>query len=268
MTPTLRIHHLKLCREQEILKGIDWEISPGEHWALLGPNGSGKTTLLHALTGYEPPSSGDIEIFGRTYGKSDWRQMRKQLGVVSPWVATHLQPRETAISVIMSGREAMVNYWGRPPEGLEEEAADILNRVHCSHLADRPWAYLSQGERGRVLIGRALMARHKILILDEACAGLDLVARDQFLSFLDGLAREKQAPTLIMVTHHIEEIIPAISHVLLLQEGRVAACGTKEKVLQEHILSQAFGTPLEISRHGEHYSAHLKNLGQKGSWFK
>ncbi len=258
MAPILHISNLVLQREQKILQEINWQIHPGEQWALLGPNGSGKTTLLHALTGYEPPSEGKIEIFGETYGKSDWRSMRKKLGIVGPWVATHLQPRETAIAVVLSGREAMVNYWGKPPPDLWVEAEEILARIHCEHLAERLWGYLSQGERQRVLIGRALMARHEILLLDEACAGLDLVARDRFLSFLNHLTEQKNTPTLILVTHHIEEIFPAITHVLLLKGGTIAASGPKEEMLTAQNLSTVFSADLEVLRDGETYSARLK----------
>lgn len=255
---------MALFREAPILQDIDWKVQAGEHWALLGPNGSGKTTLIAALTAYRTPSRGSIEVLGETYGTSDWRDLRKKIGVVSLEIAQMIQPGETAFQAVLSGRSAMVNFWGTIGETEAREARRILREVQAEKIADRPWAYLSQGERQRVLIGRALMAKYRLLILDEPCAGLDLVARERFLRFLSRLAKKRGAPTLILITHHVEEILPVFTHVLILAKGKVLASGKRSAVLNSKNLSQAFGTKISLTQKGQRYAAKLRKPGGTG----
>jgi iron complex transport system ATP-binding protein len=255
--PILQVQDLQVRREIPILQDIQWTVQPGEHWVLLGPNGSGKTTLLNSLTGFMPATAGSISLLGATYGKSDWRKLRKKVGWVSPTVAGRIEDREPAVAAVLSGRKAMINYWGALKEEELKEAGGILREIGCEHLAERPWAYLSQGERQRVLIGRALMAKYQLLLLDEPCAGLDMVAREEFLHFLDGLLQKKQVPTLVLVTHHVEEITPSFTHVLLLKAGRVFAQGDKAEVLNSANLSQVFAREIELKTEGDRYVAHL-----------
>lgn len=258
--PILQVQGLKVSREIPILQDIQWTVQPGEHWVILGPNGSGKTTLLNALTGFMPATAGSISLLGSTYGRSDWRKLRKQVGWVSATVAGRIEDREPALAAVLSGREAMINYWGELKEEELEEARGILREIGCKHLVERPWAYLSQGERQRVLIGRALMARYEILLLDEPCAGLDMVAREEFLHFLDGLLKKKQVPTLVLVTHHVEEITPSFTHVLLLKAGQVFAQGEKAKVLNSANLSRVFARDIELKTEDDRYLAHLSGF--------
>ncbi|MFO1520210.1 MAG: ABC transporter ATP-binding protein [bacterium] len=254
-TPILEVRNLYVKREIPILESIDWRVLPGEHWVILGANGSGKTSLFGALTAYLTPTSGHIGILGEVYGKTDWRELRKKVGLVSSSLRQMILDRETALHAVASGKEAMINYWGTLSEKDRRKALRLLKDVECPDLAERPWEHLSQGERQRVLIGRALMADYKILILDEPCAGLDLVARERFLQFLGRLAKKKNAPTLIFVTHHVEEITPFFTHVLLLKSGSVLKSGPKEKVLTSKLLSQAFQTPIRLRKLEGRYTA-------------
>jgi len=246
--PVLEFKGLSLQREILILDSIDWRVLPGEHWAILGPNGSGKTSLLNVLTAYVTPSRGEMMVLGKRYGAYDWRELRKKIGIVSSSLRALLRFDEPALNAVISGKEAILNHWGEILEEDREVARKILKEIECSDLAERPWGYLSQGEQQRILIGRALMAKPKILILDEPCAGLDMVARETFLEFLQRLTRKNKDLTLLLVTHHVEEIASFISHVLLLKSGKALASGTKAEVLISKILSQAFDAKLKLSK--------------------
>ena len=221
--PILNIIDLRLERgDTHILNGLNWRIEAGEHWAVLGPNGSGKTSLLASLTGYKSPTSGEIHILGKTFGEDDWFLLRKQIGLVSSALDKLMAHDEPVLETIVSGKYAMIDLWHEPSSGDKRAARAILKRIECSHLANRPWAQLSQGERQRALIGRALMSKPKLLMLDEPCAGLDPVAREHFLQFLNRLSNQRNTPTIVLITHHVEEIIPIFTHALLLRDGKDA----------------------------------------------
>lgn len=249
---TLSIKGLKLIRGgTPILSNLSWDVSPGQHWAILGANGSGKTSLLSVLTGYLTPTSGIIRVLDQQYGRANWVELRKSIGIVSSSIRQAMPDHEPALMAIVSGKYAMIDYWGRVKRADKAEAEAILKQVDCEHLADRPWLVLSQGERQRILIGRALMARPRLLILDEPCAGLDPVARERFLEFLQQLTRQKDAPVLLLVTHHVEEIVEGISHVLVLKDGGVLATGEREATLTAENLSEAFGEKLDLVRRND-----------------
>jgi len=231
-----------------ILRDVDWRVERGEHWVILGANGSGKTSLFAALTGYLTPTGGEIELLGQRYGESDWRALRTKVGIVSSSIRQMMADGEPALETVASGRYAMIDFWGTPKRADRLAAARILRLIECPYLADRPWAVLSQGERQRVLIGRALMATPSLLILDEPCAGLDPMAREQFLQFLTRFARRRGAPTLVLVTHHVEEITDVFTHALLLRAGRVTAAGPIRRVLTSTSISRAFGGKAKLRR--------------------
>ena len=256
----IEVSALRVEREAVILESIDWRVERGEHWAILGANGSGKTSLLRALTGYLPPTAGQIRVLGETYGRFDWRDLRTRIGLVSSSVHQMMEDNdgETALKAVISGRYAQIGYWGEIRPGDRRAATAILRRIEAGALRDRPWRFLSQGERQRVLIGRALMASPKLMILDEPCAGLDPVAREHFLQFLRRLARTRGAPTMVLVTHHVEEIIAMFSHVLVLKSGRVLAAGARGRVLTSAILSSAFQTPVRLTRERGRYSLSVR----------
>ncbi|HVS54190.1 MAG TPA: ATP-binding cassette domain-containing protein [Opitutaceae bacterium] len=255
MAPLLELSGLRIARGRTaILRGVDWRVARGEHWAILGANGSGKTTLLKALTGYMPPTAGEISLLGRRYGACDWRELRLEIGVVTSAFAAAIPPAEVALDTVVSGKFAQLDLWHAGTRADRAAARRQLRAVRLGYLAAREWAYLSQGERQRVLIARALMARPRLLILDEPCAGLDPVAREQFLRFLSRLARKKNSPALVLVTHHVEEIAPVFTHALLLRAGRVVAAGPRRRVLTSALLSATFGAPLALVRRGDRLS--------------
>lgn len=257
--PILSVSGLSVRRgDAVILEQILWQVMPGQHWVILGANGSGKTSLLSALTGYLTPTDGEVQVLGERYGCSDWRELRRRLGLVSPAIRQRIPPEEPALDTVVSGQYAMIDFWGKMTAADRRRARQILRQTECLELADRPWLFLSQGERQRVIIGRALMAKPAVLILDEPCAGLDPAAREHFLQFLQRLGRGAHPPTLVLVTHHVEEIIPVFSHVLILKKARVMAQGTKKRILTSAALSEAFGEPARLRQRRGRYSLELR----------
>jgi iron complex transport system ATP-binding protein len=252
--PVIEVSGLVVERDVSILRGIDWRVERGQHWVIVGANGSGKTSLLRALTGYLPPTAGMIRVLGETYGRSDWRELRKKVGLVSSSVHQMMPEGETALAAVVSGKLAMIGQWGKVEKADRVAAVKILVRIEASALAERPWLHLSQGERQRVLIGRALMANPRLLILDEPCAGLDPVAREHFVQFLERLARSKSAPGMVLVTHHVEEITAAFSHLLVLKHGQLIAAGLRRDVLNSKTLSAAFGARVRLINRAGRYS--------------
>jgi len=254
MRPVLSVRNLRIIRGRtRILSGLDWRIDPGQHWVILGPNGPGKTSLLRAITGYFTPTAGEIAVLHRQFGLSDWRDLRKAVGVVTSVFASSIPDTETARDTVISGRYAQLDLWVRTTRSDRRNADRLLRSVGISRLAERPWGLLSQGERQRVLIARALMARPRLLLLDEPCAGLDPVAREHFLAFMERLGRRHTVPTLVLVTHHVEDITPAFTHVLLLRSGRVVASGPKRRALTSATLTRAFGSRIRLSRTGRRF---------------
>lgn len=266
----LRISSLNVTRGgTRILRDISWQIQPGEMWTILGANGSGKTSLLSCLTGWLPASSGTVTVLGETYGESDWTELRRRVGVVSSSLRQQVDEDETALSVIASGISGQVNYWGTHTAAERRLAEQMARRLRCGSLLERPWQVLSQGERQRVLTGRALMQKPALLILDEPCAGLDPVARERFVSFMQGLAADsvtgrKQTPAVILVTHHLEEIPPACTHVLALRNGRIEAKGPLSDVLRNETLSRVFGAPVRVARRASDQRRWEMELVQQG----
>jgi iron complex transport system ATP-binding protein len=257
--PVLEISNLRIQRGgTTILANLSWRIERGEHWAILGANGSGKTSLLSALSGYLSFTSGEIKVLGEKFGDTDWRELRKKIGLVSSSIRQLMSDYEPALLTVLSGKEALIDVWGEGSPGDRARARKILRQIECEYLADRPWQVLSQGERQRVLIGRALMAKPKLLILDEPCAGLDPVARENLLQFLQRLGSRKDSPTLILVTHHIEEIMPVFSHGLVLKSGEVIACGEKNSIVTSAVLSRAFESKVKVERRKNRFNAVIR----------
>jgi iron complex transport system ATP-binding protein len=251
----LKISNLRIERGGTvILDNVNWRMQAGEHWVILGANGSGKTSLLSALTSYLMPTTGEISLLGETYGQSDWRELRKKIGLVSSSVRQMMADEEPALETVASGKYAMIDFWGRMTRSEKAQATKLLCQVECEYLAERPWGVLSQGERQRVLVARALMSKPRVLILDEPCAGLDPAAREHFLQFLQRLGARKNSPTLVLVTHHVEEIMPVFSRVLILKDGRVLASGKRASVLNSKNLSAAFGARMRLQKTGNRYT--------------
>jgi iron complex transport system ATP-binding protein len=254
MRSILSIKNLSLRRDDvQILNHIDWEIKSGQHWVILGTNGSGKTCLLHCLTGYITPTSGTLTVLDQTYEEDDWRELRKDIGIVSSGIRQMISDEELGMDIVASGKEAMLNHWEDWSPAIQKKTRSILKQVECEHLAERPWLYLSQGERQRILIGRSMMTDSRILILDEPCAGLDPVARENFLIFLYRLAKQKENLTFIFVTHHIEEISPFFTHSLILKGGEILSKGKIGECFTDKILSEAFHSKVKISKTNNRY---------------
>jgi len=246
--PIISVRKLHLQRDgSNILTNINWQLMPGEHWAIIGANGCGKTTLLKVLTGYAHASSGQIALLdGDNETLPDWNELRQSIGLVSQSLAQHVEANESAFDVVLSGLHAMINFRGKISRKERQLTHTILKRLNATPLADRLWRQLSQGERQRILIGRALIANPRILFLDEPCAGLDPVAREHFLHFLDHLASHPDAPSLVLVTHHLEEIMPHFTHLLAMRNGRIIANGPKPHTLNQTTLQKTFSSPLQL----------------------
>lgn len=252
--PVLALRDLRVLRGGvSILHNVSWEVAKGQHWVLLGANGSGKSSLLSALSGYLPPTLGSCSVLGQHFGQSDWRDLRAKLGIVSAALASLMHPEEPAARTVLTGRDGGIDLWGPVTKTEREEALLWLDKVEAQDLADRPWGVLSQGERQRVLIARALIRSPKLLILDEPCAGLDPVAREALLAFLGRLIRRKNGTSVVLVTHHVEEILPEFTHALLLHGGTVAATGPIGSTLTEPNLSKIFNAPLKLTKRAGRY---------------
>lgn len=262
--PILEISNVTIKRgPKRLLTNVSWTIQRGEHWVILGANGSGKTSLLSALTGFLTPSKGDITLLGNTFGQSNWQELKKRIGVVSSAVRELMSPHETALETVASGPHGMIDFWGTPDPEEVKASRSLLRRLGCRELEDRPWAVLSQGERQRVLIGRALMAKPDLLILDEPCAGLDPAAREHFLHFVQSLLESDSSPAIILVTHHVEEIMPGFTHTLALRGGKIVASGPNKGVLKTAIMDQLFSATTTLRKIGGRFNLKVEAVNGK-----
>lgn len=247
--PVLAVRGLRIRRgNTPILRGLDWTITRGEHWVILGANGCGKTSLLAALTGYLGPTAGEITVLGSTYGRTDWRGLRKRVGFVSNALTRGIEADEPALHVVASGPEAMLNLW-HPPRGVRRTRALALLRAWGAHaLAERPWGVLSQGERQRALIARALLGRPPLFLLDEPAAGLDPVAREHLLALVQRETQRRRGASVVLITHHVEEIMPGFTHVLMLRRGGIVAAGPIAATLTQENLATTFEATVGLRR--------------------
>jgi iron complex transport system ATP-binding protein len=245
------VHYIR--DRKEILSNISWEVKKGEHWCLLGLNGSGKTTLLNLICGYLWPSKGTIAVLGHRYGGVDLRELRKRIGWVSSSLVERIHGTETAEKVVLSGKFASIGIYDSYTEDDLSEAKQLMHFLGCDHLVHRSYQTLSQGEKQRIMIARALMSKPDLLILDEPCIGLDLFAREQVLRTIEQIASQPEAPTLIYVTHHIEEILPCFTHTFFLKKGRVFRQGETKELFQSQILSDFFNLPVKVDKKHDRY---------------
>jgi iron complex transport system ATP-binding protein len=238
--------------ERPILGRISWCIERGEHWAIVGPNGAGKTTLLRVLAAELWPSRGRVTVLGKTFGTHDLNELRQRVGVVSTAISDRIPAWESAGAIVDPDHAGAAN--------------DALASLGAGHLADRRFETLSQGERQRVLIARALARRPALVLLDEPCAGLDPVAREAFLSDLAGLAAGSDSPSLVLITHHIEEIPPFVGHLLAMRDGNVTGSGRIDQVLTDAVMTQTFGVACRVERENGRWRLVMPAEARKPQW--
>jgi iron complex transport system ATP-binding protein len=240
------LNHIFFKREDRvILEDVSLHINHGEHWMILGKNGSGKTTILEMINGYTFPSSGQIRVLDNQYGTCDVREVRKKIGYISQTLFEKLSLSDPVWEVIATGEYSYLRFYEEIPQEVINKARTKLEDVQLTHLCDQLLGSLSQGERKKVMLARALMSQPQILIMDEPCAGLDLYEREKLLDNINDL--RKQDITVIYVTHHIEEIMPLFTHVALIDSGKIVAAGLKKDVLTAENLQKVYQVPLKIN---------------------
>jgi iron complex transport system ATP-binding protein len=239
-----------------ILDRISWTVHEGERWVVLGRNGAGKTTMLQVASARMHPTSGTAHVLGRRLGAVDVFELRPRVGVASAALADRIPPQERVVDVVLTAAYGVTGRWREAYETLDHERArGLLDAFGVGGLAERTWGTLSEGERKRTQIARALMTDPEILFLDEPAAGLDLGGREELVAALGELAAGPASPVVVLVTHHVEEIPSGFTHLLLLRDGQVHSSGPLREVLTGSQLSDAFGMPLTVDRHGDRWSA-------------
>jgi iron complex transport system ATP-binding protein len=239
-----------------LLEDVDWTVREGERWVVLGPNGAGKTTLLQVAGAALFPSRGTVELLGERFGAADLGELRTRVGLSSAALADRVPAHERALDLVVTASHGVLGRWSeRYDEGDLARAREMLGRVGLRSYADRRFGTLSEGERKRVLLARALMTDPELLLLDEPAAGLDLGAREALLRLLTRLAGDADAAPSVLVTHHVEEVPVGTTHALLLSRGRVVAAGPVGEVLTAPLLGRAFGLPLQVQSSGGRFTA-------------
>ena len=240
----------------EILSGVDWDVTTGQRWVVLGPNGAGKSTLLQLAAGRMHPTSGSVAILGSTLGRVDVFELRPLIGFVGSAVTAQVPDSETVLDVVLTAAWSIAGRWRESYDPVDiDRAHALLAEMGVDGLADRRFDTLSEGETKRALIARARMTDPELLLLDEPAAGLDLGAREDLVGRLGRLARDADAPVSVLVTHHLEEVPPGTTHALLLRGGRVVAAGEIGDTLTSAHLSAAFGSDLAVMRNGDRWTA-------------
>ncbi|MGY1824144.1 ABC transporter ATP-binding protein [Geodermatophilus sp. SYSU D00079] len=248
--PVVEMHGVDVVRGQAyLLRGIDWTVEADQRWVVLGPNGAGKTTLLQLAAAHLHPTRGTVQLLGETLGAVDVFELRPRIGLTSAALAQRISPSERTGDIVLSAGYAVVGRWRERYDVHDlTRAAMLMQQWGVSPMAHRPFGTLSEGERKRVQIARALMPDPELLLLDEPGAGLDLGGREDLVSRLSDLARYLYAPAQVLVTHHVEEIPPGYTHALLLRDGQVVAGGPVDQVLTQQTLSDTFGVALTVER--------------------
>jgi iron complex transport system ATP-binding protein len=252
----LRVAAVDLVRGGRLLLDqVSVTVRAGEHWALLGPNGAGKSTLLQLMATSVHPTRGQVDILGHRLGRVDVFTLRPAIGLVSPH--HRVEPQRRVRDVVLTGATGTIELVPRRLQHPAElaRAAALTELMGMADLADTPWRVLSQGERGRTLIARALMAQPRLLLLDEPAAGLDVAGREQLLASLDELRRQEPGLATVLVTHHLEELPASTTHALLLRGGQMLAAGPAGGVLTSELATACFGHPIMITRHAGRWTA-------------
>lgn len=248
MTPLFELQHVGYQQNGvPILHRVNWCVEPHEHWAVLGPNGSGKTTLLRVACGYQWPTSGRVIRQGQEH--ANLVEMRRTMGWVGEELIAQAPQDQTALQIAVSGAVGQLGLRlvGQVDPSEEDywRAEKLLVDSGCGNLLEQPFRLLSQGERQKVLVARARMVDPTLLVLDEPCAGMDPAARESFLAWLQSLLADPATPAVLMVTHHVEEIMPGFDHTVIVKEGQVQAAGPASEVITAEMLASVYGVGVE-----------------------
>ncbi|WP_062984994.1 ABC transporter ATP-binding protein [Nocardia anaemiae] len=246
---------------------VTWQVELDERWVVLGPNGAGKTSLLRMAAAEVHPTSGTAHLLGEVIGKTDVSELRPRIGWSSAAVASRIPREEKVSDLVVSAGYAVLGRWRERYDDVDtDRAIDMLESLGAEHLSDRTYGTLSEGERKRVLIARAMMTDPELLLLDEPAAGLDLGGREELVERLGDLASDPDSPAMVLVTHHVEEIPPGFTHGLLLNEGAVVAQGLLPDVLTAENLSEAFRQSIALDRvDGRYFARRARRLGRHRS---
>lgn len=257
MTRVLDFNNVSLARNsRSLISNIDWQVESNQRWVIIGPNGAGKTSLLRIAAAQLQPTSGRAQILGQTLGEINVFELRPHIGFASSSLASHIPNSETVLNAVMTASYGITGRWNEKYDAVDERRAlRVLNEWGLADFADRAFGTLSDGERKRTQIARAVMPDPELLLLDEPVASLDLAAREQTISIIGAYASEPAAPAIIMVTHHLEEIPAGFTHALILRDGGVFAAGEIESTLTSEKLSEAFGLGLTVSREAGRFQA-------------
>ncbi len=249
MSAVLDFVQVSLVRQgKKLLDRINWKVEEGQKWIVLGPNGAGKTTLLALAAARLHPTSGTVDILDEVLGAVDVFELRPRIGVSSAALAQTIPAQEKVRNVVLTAAYTVAGRWKEQYEGLDDQrAVDLLAQWGVADLAERAFATLSEGERKRVLIARALMTDPELLLLDEPAAGLDIAGREDLVSRLTRLTEDPAAPVTVLVTHHLEEIPSGFTHILLLRAGQVVASGPLAQTLTQENLKATYGMDFDLT---------------------
>jgi iron complex transport system ATP-binding protein len=260
MNEVLSFNNVSVMRsDKTILSDVTWSVKDNERWVIVGPNGAGKTTLLKIAAAQMQPSSGSASVLGEALGEINVFDLRTRIGFASTAIASRIPNSETVLDAVMTASYAVTGRFKEMYEDVDERRARrVLTEWHLSEYADRAFGTLSDGERKRVQIARAVMPDPELLLLDEPVASLDIGSREATIKILSGYASHPAAPAIIMVTHHLEEIPAGFTHALVLNEGRIIASGPINHTLTTEKLSEAYGLPLEVAFQSGRFAVRAK----------
>jgi len=258
----LILKDISLWREEKvILKDINLEVKKGEHWAILGPNGSGKTMLMMVAIGYQPASRGRVFLVNGWMSEIAIPEVRNHIGIVSERLTQHMlryYPKVTGLQLVLSGLYGKMGLFGKIGNEKRQKALEILGQMDGQDLIDVPFFKMSTGKRQICMIGRSRVAENALLLLDEPCAGLDLPSRENLLKHIDNTTKLANGPAVLLITHHIEEIVDGITHVLLIKDGMVFASGQKEEIISSESISELFNTSVKVEHVNKRFWAIVK----------
>jgi iron complex transport system ATP-binding protein len=252
--------------ERWILRDINWTVPAATCCAILGPNGAGKSTLTRILAAHLYPTAGECAVLGNRFGETNLPALRHEIRLVQAAGPYDVDAELSTRDVVLTGYFGTLGLYDKVTPEMEDHADDLLRQVGLAHVASQPYATLSSGERVRSLIARALAARPRLLLLDEPTSGLDLLAREQVLATVQSLfeRKDRTPPTVVLITHHVEELPPAMSQVLLLDQGSAAASGPPAEVLRSDVMSRVYRVPLDVRQAHGRWSVHVHPSAWEG----